>query len=62
MYYGLRCCWKGPFQTLCVIGNDLLQPKSVATTDNTTAATIIVLFAAWQTPRSSSVVGSWSPT
>lgn len=60
MYYGLRCCWKGLFQTLCVIGNDLSQPKSVATTDNT--ATIIVLFAVWPRPRSASVVGSWSPT
>jgi hypothetical protein len=62
MYYGLRCCWKGPFQTLCVIGNDLSQLKSVATTDNTATATIIVLFAVWPRPRSASVVGSWSPT
>jgi len=59
MYYGLRCCWKGLFQTLCVIGNDLLQPKSVAITDNTAAATttIIVMFAVWPTQYSSSVVG-----
>ena len=59
MYYGLRCCWKGLFQTLCVIGNDLLQPKSVAAIDNTAATTIIiiVMFAVWLKQYSSSVVG-----